>query len=324
MTKSAGNTYLLLPGRTRCVLGEHLADGGEAALHALGDRKVAKVHFPATLASGQRAIRQLKVASLTAHRSQHARNRALANVVWPEQSLFDDKGHFVGYLMPRLVGVPLQSVFHDVAWTLADRVVLAGQMATSYAALHAVGIAVGDPSSNNVVATRERQSCQAWLVDTDSFHLPGFPCLVATERYRLPSVVRNERLCAAGADADNHALAFLLFELLLGGLSPYQHRGGGSSEQCIAKEFSPLPQHREAELPQGPWLVRWQALPVVVRNLFARAFLPGSARPTAKEWATVLELATFPNSWPDLTPAVVAATAPSKRRFLNLFRRRTA
>lgn len=326
MTQATGNSYLVLPGRTQCVPGEQLTEGGEAALYAVGDRKVAKVHFPATLANGQRPVRQLKVARLVAMRTEQARNRALANVVWPEQSLFNDKSHFVGYLMPRLVGVPLHAVFHDVAWTLADRVDLAAQMATSYAALHAIGIAVGDPSSNNVLATRDRRSRQAWLVDTDSFHLPSFPCLVATERYRLPPVLQGKQPWAAGPEADNHALAFLLFELQLGGLSPYQHKGGGSPEQCITKEFCPLLQQKETELPEGPWLARWQALPHLVRDLFTRAFVPGRTRPTAKDWATVLALTVFPTSWPDLqAPAAVAAAAPTKRRFLDMFlRRKTA
>lgn len=314
--------------------GQVLGRGGEAKVCAVSLSRVAKLHHARVLADGKRAVLQLKVSKLRALSATTAVTQAgLANVVWPEASLFDDHGHFCGYVMRRVDGKTLHSILGDHAWNLRERVSIASQLARTFQGLHALGLAVGDPSANNVLVARSPGGVTAYVIDADSFQLPCFPpCRLASPRYQLPKVQARKAPFAPGREADEHALAFLSFELLLGGISPYAHKNGESPQENAAKEFFALAV-QDSLVTDGPWLVRWQALPQQLRDLFTRAFVPSCGpKPTASEWVALLSSISVPSLWPDLqvkvpvVPAATAAYSTTPRRLIDrvLFWRNSA
>lgn len=320
---------LAIPGKVPYVPRSTIGDGGEASVCALGAGKAAKLHKKASLEGGRAATLQRKVASLINIASAVRNSAALRNVIWPEAQLFDG-AHFVGYVMRRVGGTSLHMVLRDRSWRPDERLQLALQISRQFGALHSLGLAVGDPSANNILAARGPSGPEAYLIDADSFHLPNFPCLVSTQRYVIPAVHRGTEVWRAGPDADRYALSFLLFELLLGGVSPFAHKGGGAPEENAAKELFAYAVDQSL-VPEGPWLQRWQALPDALRALFSRAFVPGNRRPMASEWTATLASTALSPVWAELqtnSPTVTAAAGGinTKRRFLErLFsRRRTA
>jgi DNA-binding helix-hairpin-helix protein with protein kinase domain len=292
-----------LPGREVITPREQVGEGAEGVVWRVGRARVAKLYHDKCLVAEKRLFLLRKIKMLIAIRGA-ARTGPMAGIVWPDALLFDDAGRFQGFLMPGVEGTPLHLVIKDRTWTLAERVEVARQLGRIVSGLHARGLAVGDLSPNNVLVSRVRRTLVVWLIDVDSLHLPGFPCGVTTGRYRLPAVLRKERAGAAGPEVDNHALAFLTFELLLGGVSPYAHKGGeDSEEENTAKQFFPFAEdaRRVPEVP-CPWLRRWEALPGNARDLFQQAFLRSSAsRPPAAAWPALLSCTTFPTHWPDVT-----------------------
>src|SRR5262249_6336348 len=142
---------------------------------------------------------------------------ALIHVAWPQSSMLDEMGQFAGFLMASVQGVPLHLVIKDPSWTLWERVEVARQLSRIVAALHGRAVHIGDVSPNNVLVRRERQTIEANLIDVDSCSLPGFPGSTVTSRYMPPAVHRGEEAFAAGEASDAYALAFLVFELLIGG-----------------------------------------------------------------------------------------------------------
>jgi DNA-binding helix-hairpin-helix protein with protein kinase domain len=224
-------------------------------------------------------------------------------------------GRFLGFCMPSVKGVPLHLVIKDWSWTILERVEIARQLARLVTSLHGRNVYVGDLSPNNVLVLRDGQGIKVVLIDADSLSLPGFPGAVATSRYLLPSVHRREEAFVAGPAGDAHAMSFLAFELLLGGLSPYAHKGGEDCEEDnIKKQFFAMAED-PARVPcvPVPWLARWQQLPPDVKRSFESAFRRGSAaRPCAGSWVRLFASISFPQCWADVAqPNPVGLSKPA-------------
>lgn len=325
-TNSNSRTLIALPGKAVCRPGEELGRGAEAKVFALPGRRVAKLYHETSLGDGNRARLQQKVSRLHALGVAVKRRGLLSNVAWPEALLFDARDRFVGYVMVRVEAQPLHAVVRDPSWTLAERARAALELARTWAIVHELPAAVGDGSSNNTLVSRTRTGeFVVWFIDVDSFHIEGFPCRFATLPYVLPSVLRGEQPFSAGPDADNHALACLLFELLLGGVSPFAHRGGSTPESDVAKQFFPYVAD-QTRIPDGAWEVRWRTLPGAVQSYFTRAFMPRfGPRPTASEWTRLLSSTSVPAQWPDVQNIAPSANAAAgalrslKRRLFDIF-----
>lgn len=286
--------------------------GGEATVWQLGPGLVAKLYHKEKLARGAWRSCRNKVHFLIKFGERARRVDFLREVVWPEFEIRGVDGWFHGYGMPAVTGVPLHEVFRNSAWSLRDRLSAALQLAKCVQGLHSCGCAVGDLSSSNVLLGRATdQGVLLRVIDSDSFHMPGFPCLVETPRYCLPEVHREEEPHKAGAKADEHALAFLCFELLLGGVSPFAHKGCGTPEENAAKQFFALGEN-QALAPVGPLLLRWQALPKAIQEYFLRAFIKGKQRPSAREWASLFSSISVPEHWPDMQPATVVTATTTR------------
>lgn len=222
-------------------------------------------------------------------------------VTWPRDLLFTKDQRFAGYLMRRAEGVPLVNAVRNAEW--AHRLPLAAELANVMATLHRHALIVGDASSNNVFVGKDSVT----LIDVDSFHVPGFPSEVAgTLRYLRPEVLRGEVPNQPCLESDSYVLAFLLFEILHRGLSPYAHKGGSDPESNTKKQFFALAE-KQSLVPKGNFIALWKRQRRELRELFERAFLKtNEPRPTPIEWALVLK---------------AAEARPVRPRFASFFRR---
>lgn len=319
-------TFLARPGNESVVLQNRVGEGFEASVWGVGQGRVAKIYWRDRLDAAKRNALQRKLLALMSLRSRSLDHPALSHVAWPQSWMVDQGGEVVGFLMASLSGVPLHLVIKDPTWTLGERVEVARQLVRIVAGLHGWNVHVGDLSPNNVLVLREGQRIRVFLIDADSLSLPGFPGAVVTSRYMLPAVHRGEEAFVAGAAGDAHALAFLVFELLLGGLSPYAHMGGEDSEEGnIRKQFFALAENPACvpALPL-PWLARWRELPVPAQSMFAAAFRRSSStRPSVNAWAGLLSSTSFPRSW--AVAQQPSPPSPVKRAIFGWpFKRKTA
>lgn len=279
----------VFPGGQRLVPNDQLGEGAEGVVFAIGGDLVAKLHHETLLQDGRSTRLLLKIKMLRQLSMRATAGTALCNVQWPLAYVFDKLGTYRGYVMRRVHGTAFRSVIRDWSWTIVDRMALASDMVKTVRALHELGMVMGDMSSNNLLVVRHQGRPSAKWIDVDSAALPGFPCVVATPRYVQPAVARGELPFAPSRDSDNYALSYLVFELLLGGVSPYAYKGGGSSLENTGKEIFAYV-NDPALVPDGPWRARWKALPAEVRAMFHSAFAKAQPmRPNAAQWQSVLD-----------------------------------
>jgi hypothetical protein len=193
--------------------------------------------------------------------------------------------HVVGFAMPMASGVPLHH-HGEVRWR-RDRGVELGAVAAALAdlhatvtALHAAGVVIGDFNDLDVLVDVTANQRRAFLIDADSFQLPGFPCALFSHRFVDP------RLCDPAAavpalvrphdrDSDWFAFAVMAFRSLLG-VSPYGgvHRPADPKRAVAAAArslrgvsvFDPDVVYPRAALP-------WTVLPDDVLAAFDRVFV---------------------------------------------------
>ena len=271
--------------RQPVLLGTSLARGGEGEIFEVDPNRVAKIYFHDRRTRSRRDKLQLMCSHPV----------AIREVAWPQDVLGDAAGHFLGYIMPKARGRPLQHcVFgksalaeHLPGWKRKDLVELALTYARIVARIHQHGLIVGDINPMNVLVA----SCQEiYLVDVDSFQVEDFPCPVGMATFRAPEI--TEPNFAAFLRTERHemfALTSLLFMILMGGKSPYSFQGGGDPSENIRKGNFPYVKDTSA-IPAGAYRYIWSYLPRNVQDAFGRTFADPSpdGRPTAEIWARLL------------------------------------
>jgi tRNA A-37 threonylcarbamoyl transferase component Bud32 len=211
-----------------------LGQGGEAEVYDLGDGLVVKWWKPADHPDFD-GLPDAQAAATHRLAEAPARLRALpgrlpAGVVAPCGLALDRKKAVIGYLMPKVAGTPLAS-YGEPRWRRDHPTDPSGVVAAlcalrdAIAGLHAAGVVIGDCNDHNVLVDGRR----VHLIDVDSYQLPGFPCVMFTERFVDP------RLCDAAlaparphdTDSDWFAFAAMAFRTLLW-VPPY----GGVHPRC--------------------------------------------------------------------------------------------
>ncbi len=271
--------------RQPVLLGLSLARGGEGEIFEVDASRVAKIYFHDRRTRSRRDKLQLMC--------RHP--LTIPEVAWPQELLNDAAGNFLGYIMPKARGRPLQHcVFgksalaeHLPSWKRKDLVALALTYASVVARIHKHGLIVGDINPMNVLVA----SCQEiYLVDVDSFQVEDFPCPVGMATFRAPEI--TEPNFAAFLRTERHemfALTSLLFMILMGGKSPYSFQGGGDPSENIRQGNFPYVKDASA-IPAGAYRYIWSYLPRNVQDAFGRTFADPSpdGRPTAELWVRLL------------------------------------
>ncbi len=298
--------------KRRILLGREVGHGGEAAIYRVQGQEtlLAKVYMPPI-----HPHYAPKVAWMRDHPPEEPdysvdidEHKALA---WPIELLYDRKGRFTGYLMPRIRGgVTLLKVFNPRlrAQSLPfDHKYLhrtARNLAAAVASLHAKGYVVGDLHESNAIVTPQ---ALVTMIDTDSFQVRAkvrgeevcYRCVVGKPEYTAPEL-QGKHLAdvTRGPEQDNFALAVLIFQLLMWGNHPFRSlwkRAGEPPplEVKIARGLFPhvKPPPDPVELP--PNVPSLGTLHPGLSALMQRCFVDGHndphLRPTAAEWRGGLE-----------------------------------
>lgn len=223
-----------------------LGQGGEAEVYDLGDGRVIKWWKPADhpdfdgLPAAQDAARRRLA-------EQPGKLRALPGrlppaVVAPCGFALAGKrsSQVVGYLMPKVAGVPLHS-FGEPKWRRdhpiagADVVAALLSLHDAVRALHQAGIVIGDCNDLNVLVDGRR----VHLIDVDSYQFGSYPCPMFSERFVDPRLCTAQQLVPVAPHdeaSDWFAFAVMVFRSLLG-VGPW---GGVHQPADPAKRCSPL------------------------------------------------------------------------------------
>lgn len=252
------------------TLGNHLSAGGEGDIYEVGGNEVAKIYMPACNTSMKRDKLQLMLSRAVSH----------PGVCFPKAMLYNDREEFVGYLMTRAKGYPLQYLLcnraflqqHFPQWKKIDLVKLCLTILKKIDFLHKMNIILGDINPNNILVA---SSSEVYFVDTDSYQVENYPCPVGTALFTAPEIMgRNYADFLRSMGNERFAVATLLFLIMMMGKSPYAKQDGGSLQDNILKgEFSfPLGDKSNHQAPEGNWRYIWSHLSRPLKEAFYNTF----------------------------------------------------
>ena len=296
--------------RARLTLGPELKRGGEGTVYLVEGRSdlLAKIYHPGASPG------EAKLTWMRDHPPlDPTRAMGHISIAWPRDLLYDGRGAFVGFGMPRVRNAAaLFDVFNPTRRARVlpgfDRRYLhraARNLASAVGAVHARDYVVGDLNEGNVLVT---PTALVSLIDTDSFQVRArsgrtgarpvvYPCPVGKAEYTPPELQgQTFGHLVREPEHDRFALAVLIFQLLLEGNHPFRARwlGDGEPPSLEAKiRRGYFPHAKPAPGPIAP-PANAPALDVVhpaVAHLIRACFVDGHRRPPRRPEAADWELA---------------------------------
>lgn len=277
-------------------LGRVLASGGEGAVHELtGDAAtVAKVYK-----GGLSPERSAKLAAMVSLPSP-------PNCAWPADTLRDERGAIVGFLMPRFSDrVDIHNVFATTArhrhFPNADYaflVAVATNLARAVAAVHEAGHVIGDINDRFAMVSAD---ATVKLIDCDSFQIQAgdrhFTCDVGVPMYQPPELqsVQTFRGLPRIRNHDCFGLAVLIFQLLFLARHPFAGRPLTADvpalEEAISRYLFAYDPAMQRLLAPPPNTLPLSTVSPRMYEFFTRAFGQmgrEKGRPTARAWISEL------------------------------------
>ena len=280
-----------------------IRSGGEGIVHSIqgNPHSVAKIYKPERIADPQlRESARSKILAMLAMRfNPRVGGRVL--VAWPEDALFDRRGVFQGFVMPKIQDMK------SLIWASrpSDRAVLwpdgyrwrysmsiAFNLARTIECLHSAGIVVGDMNTNNILINAMGM---VTLIDADSFNIQPYKCIVGFPEVLPPELQGKDlrkQVNAFSEKTDCFSLAIHIFCLLCNNCHPFgcldynKAHGSSSSPQIqgnILKGYCPYVSASRGRTVDDA--LDMDVFPPYVRNLFDRAFRYDAS--TAVKWATI-------------------------------------
>lgn len=287
------------------VLADELRQGGEAVIYRVQGRAgtLAKIYKRPPAPDYERKIRWM-----TEHPpADPTRLLGHTSISWPSEALYNDGGHFIGFLMPQIQGaVEILDVLNprrrtrtlpDFDWQYQHRA--ARNLASALAALHAGNYVVGDINEANILVT---PTALISLIDTDSFQVTAghsvFRCPVGKPEYTPPELQGQAyHTVVRRPEHDRFGLAVLIFQLLMEGSHPFRCRWAGQGdpppvEARIAHGWFPYAERPAGPVAQPPQSAPLNVLSPPVAGLMRRCFIDGhqhpAQRPSPVEWERAL------------------------------------
>lgn len=286
-------------------LGTQIGSGGQGDVFALYENPsiVVKVFYPDKLSQDNHALREKVKAQI-----QMGDLIKEPFLTWPQISVFDQQGEWIGYAMKRAKGEPLTKLAHPMLYLKSfpgiDRsgiVKILLNFLSIVKKLHEKDIYVGDVNLGNVLA--DPRTFKTYLIDTDSYQITDgatvFSCPVGKpEMTAIEHHGQDFRNVTRTSESDLFSIAILMFQCLMLGQHPYSQIGGGNPVENLRKgnfpygRGAPAP-GKDGALPPGPWFIIWSHLTFNVKSLFIRTLRDGINEPcnraSIKEWEIALK-----------------------------------
>lgn len=266
-------------------LESEIGAGGEGMIFSTQNGQICKVYFKDKLTSHKRNKLHLMI------------NKPvnIPGVCWPLDTVHNNKGEFIGYLMPKAEGIPMQKAMFIKAlleknfphWKREHLVTLAINILEGIRSLHDRNVLIGDINPLNILIKSEKE---VFFVDTDSYQIDEFPCPVGMANFTAPEIQgKNYSTFLRTLEHEHFAVATLLFMILLPGKPPYSHQGGGDPLSNIRKGIFPYPFGKKSnkKAPDGCWRYIWSNLPYRTKEAFYNCFTDNN-RPTVDEWLVLM------------------------------------
>ncbi len=237
-----------------------------------------------------------------------------ASIAWPSDLLYDQRGAFIGYVMPRIrTAIPLLNVFNPrrrmqtlpgFDWRYLHRT--ARNMSSALSAIHARDYVVGDLNESNVLVT---PAALVTFIDTDSFQVQAtyngqpvpYYCPVGKPEYTAPELQgRTFQTTWRSPAADRFALGVLVFQLLMDGSHPFRSRWHGQGDPpSVAEKISRglFPYSALLADPVQPpttipsLKILHPEVEILVYRCFASGYRDAAQRPQPEEWEQALKQA---------------------------------
>lgn len=292
---TVNSTVTGMSGR-RYVLEKEIGSGGEGSVYAIkGCRLVAKLYKK--ISAGQ----EQKLLYMVYHHMPNLLDdagRRVLTLAWPSDVLYDDSGHFIGYVMPLINGgieifeicrgctsPKAKRMFPQYSWRL--NVEVAKNLAVAVDYLHSQNCIIGDMNCKNILVNADGSVS---ILDTDSFDLTDpqtgthFKCGAGTEDYLAPELQgRNLRQESSKftIHSDAFALAIHIFQLLMDNYHPFNCRqlvkvknsanANPRLEQICQGKSPYIRKYPDVDIPLGAPSLE-EVLPQMIRLNFVRTF----------------------------------------------------
>ena len=284
---------VVTPNGKVVVLRKSIAAGGEGHIFLTDESSVVcKIYKKESLTELKRDKIKLML----------TRQVDIRGIAWPIDYVMNKSGDFVGYVMPKAHGVPLQPTIFVKPhfekclpnWTRRDLAVVCLKFLEYMQTLHAANILVGDINPLNILINKD--SDDVWFVDTDSFQIENYPCPVGTVNFTAPEIQGQKYTSFLRTkEHELFAVATMLFMILLPGKPPYSQQGGGTPGENIRNMRFPYPfhndeanvQHRGENLPSGPYRFIWSHLSWGLKEAFHETFR-NNKRVSLERWMDLL------------------------------------
>lgn len=297
-----GEPVVVWPDKKVVFLGTGISEGAEGVLYSMSsplEGYVAKIWKPVsrTEVSLKRTLLWKIIKNCP------------ANVLRPEKILLNKNGEAIGYLMKKapedarslsetiLNPDFMQSQKPYCMWGKENLVKICIEIAETMRQLHDQQVLMGDISAGNIMVD---QKGNVYFIDCDSYQICNqYPSPVATPETVPPELYD----CMYGrilrsVSSENYGIAVLFFQILMGGILPFQRKGGESMREMKLKYSFVYPYGETAQeqfIPSGNYRYYWAHLPDCIKELFFETFSSSRSRkgwknrPNLNAWKQALE-----------------------------------
>ena len=278
------------PSGQQYILLKELAKGGEGTIYLIDNEgMVAKIYHPDKLTVDI----YKKIEIMVKNKDKIDVSVSHFSIAWPQEVIYNSKGEFVGYIMPKVNGAPLQkTVFLPMIlkkkyphFQRVHLIRIAINVLEALDYLHSFGILMGDINAMNILID---EKCHVSLIDVDSYQFGPFRCKVGRPEFTHPEKIgmRYDEYFREPKD-EMFEMAILVFMTLLPGKHPFAHQGGeGIINNIQQRAFSYRVSTAEGtsyeNAPIGPWRFIWSHVPLSLKDLLYK-ILTGQIEPKSFE-----------------------------------------
>ena len=215
-------------------------------------------------------------------------------LAWPQMPVFDVNRKVIGFVMPRANGRTLRALYAPCQvrrffpnWNRLQVTQVAFNLVNAVQMLARERVLVNDFNPDNFLIDKQGK---VTLIDCDSFQIPDagekqntFLTRTFTPEYTAPELLFKPELfnCERTPEQVRFSLAVVVYMILMSGLHPYAHCGGGEPAENLKSGKCPLDKNSGVRLPVG-WHKSVSWLPESLKEYFIKMFVDGYKNPTVR------------------------------------------